>query len=190
MEWSASCLFLILNGQHRQVVALLGIAYELMDGLGHLFYHVLGLVAVLRQQTTGYIPDALIAKLLVPGILCLVQPVGEEEDSGVGIDVDLLLREFEVADDADGQVGVAGQLAHVATHQQRGIVATITVVEHTSLKVEHTDKDGDEHIGVVALVLCFVQGFYDAVGLADVARYVAEQRARDSHIEGGGHTLA
>ena len=113
--------------QHRQVVALLGIAHKGVDGLVHLLHHGGGTVVARNQQTLGNTPDALVAKLGVADVLGLVESVGEEENGGVPVDEDFLLRELPVGLDADGQVRVSGQHVDTATDEQGRVVTGIAV---------------------------------------------------------------
>ena len=117
---------------------------------------------------SGKLHDALVAKLRVIDVLGFVQTVCEEEDGRRLLQRDLLLLEIEVGDDTDGQVTVAGQQGDAAVHEQRSVVTGIAVAQLTRLQVECAHEECHEHIGVVALRLCLIQGIHDACGF----RYV------------------
>ena len=78
--------------QHRQVVALLGIAHKGVDGLVHLLHHRGGTVVARNLQTLGNTTDTLVAELGVADVLGLVESGGEKENGSVTVDEDLLLR--------------------------------------------------------------------------------------------------
>ena len=93
----------ILDGEHGEVIALLGVANKMADGLGHGLYQLLG-----RTLEGGKdAGDALIAKQLMPPILGLRQSVGKEEDGAAGNHVGFLLGEVPVRLNAYGEVAVA-----------------------------------------------------------------------------------
>ena len=99
----SDCFFLVLDGEHRQVVALLSGAYEGVHGVCHVPGDLRGLQQMVCNQRGGKLHDALVAKLRVIDVLGFVQTVCEEEDGRRLLQRDLLLLEIEVGDDADGQ---------------------------------------------------------------------------------------
>ena len=74
------CLFPDSEGQHREVVTLLSITNELVDGGGHCLNQFLG------RSFKGCedLVDALLAEKFMDAILGLRQPVGIEEQGHVG----------------------------------------------------------------------------------------------------------
>ena len=111
-------LLLILYGQHGEVVALFGLPYEVVDGIGHQLYECGGLVLSSPEQGLCHADDAVVAKLGVEDVLGLVESIGVEEDGGLRVEGDLLQGELPVGHDADGQVRVAGQRRHVLSDEQ------------------------------------------------------------------------
>ena len=80
----------VLNGKHREVVALFGTIDKIANSLVHLVSDVDRLMLVFCQEAVGYFCYTFVAKLFVAGILCLVQSVCKEEDGGVRIKVHIL----------------------------------------------------------------------------------------------------
>ncbi len=80
----------VLDGHHRQVVALFGIAHKLVYGLGHLLDEVSRLLLMVGEDMHGHIIDTLHLELGFVGVHGLRQSVGIEEDCGAGKDLRLL----------------------------------------------------------------------------------------------------
>ena len=64
------------KSQHREIVALLGVAYELVDGVGHRFNQLLWRSTLIGSDD---IRDALPAEKLAFAILGFCQTVGIKE---------------------------------------------------------------------------------------------------------------
>ena len=164
MKEHLTLLLGVLDSHHGEVVALFGITYELTDGGSHVANQISGRLPLFGKRLDGRFVDTLQAEQLVIGVLGLGQPVGKEEDSRSREDMSLLQRELPVGHDTDGKVGIDRQQAYTDTDEQGCIVTCITVTQAAGWQVEHTDKEGDEHIGFVHLDDGVVQGFDDAVG--------------------------
>ena len=178
----------VLDGQHGEIVALLGVADKGADGPAHAGDEVCGSVG--GRMLAGHVDDAVQSEQFVVDVLGLVQSVGVEEYGGLWCDGHLLLRELPAGHDAEWQVGVDGQLTDGVGNHQRRVVAGVAVVQQTVVQIEHADKGGDEHVGLVAFGQRVVEGYHNMVGLGGVSRDVAEERPCDSHDQRGRHTLA
>ena len=89
-----------MHSEHREVVALFGIADEGTHCFQHLLDERLSLMLTGGELTGGDLMDALIAELVVNGILSLRQTVGEEDDGGLRVDISLLGLELELGHNA------------------------------------------------------------------------------------------
>jgi hypothetical protein len=108
-----------LYGEHREVVALLGITYEAVYLLTHLLNELLRLVLTIGEHAVGYLEGTLITKLGMLCILGLCQSIGEKEDGGLWVNVNLLDIELEFGGNAQRQIGQTRQFSHLATYEQR-----------------------------------------------------------------------
>ena len=80
----------VLYGHHGEVVALLCLAYKLVDGGGHLTDEGTGLVTAMGEGLGCYVMDALQLELGIVAIHSLGEAVGEKEDGGAWGDGRLL----------------------------------------------------------------------------------------------------
>ena len=170
-----------LYGHHGQVVALLGIANELVDGFGHPGNQLVGLMLAAVECTAGHVGDALHLELGLVGIHSLGESVGKEEDGGAAVDLCLLQGELPFGPEADGDVRVAGQLSNASADEQGGIVAGVTVMQKTCGQVEHSNEEGHEHVVLIHVGNRLVHDGHDTVGHRLMGRYGAEGRTGHRH---------
>ena len=93
-----------MDGQHGQIVALLGIAHKCVDCLGDCSQDLLRLLAVACSKNSFH---ALQSKQLPLCVHRLGQSVGIEEEGGAGHDSGLLDNILHIVEHANGQVGIA-----------------------------------------------------------------------------------
>ena len=96
------CLLQVLQRQHSEVIALLGIAYELADSLSHLADECLWLGRCGFQHFL----NPFLAKHLALGIFGLVQTIGIEEEGSAWCE---LLIKGGTRDDGKGTTAILGQ---------------------------------------------------------------------------------
>ena len=96
----------ILDGHHRQVVALLGIADELADSVGHEGNELSGLLLSVRQCLHGHVVDTRHLELLLDSVHRLGEAVGEEENGGSGEYLCLLQGVLPLGPEAHGDVRI------------------------------------------------------------------------------------
>ena len=144
-------LWRVLDGEHRQVIALFLLIHELVHLTAHHVDHFLGssLCGLCKNLF-----DSADAELLVGNVFGLGQSIGVEEDRGVFIQNCLLRLEFEVFEQANGNIRYHGQgsdlLVAIRLENVRYVVAGIAVAEPSGRQVKHTDEEGDEDVFLVA----------------------------------------
>ena len=178
-----------MYSHHGQVVALLGIAHELMDSIGHTGYQLVGILLLIGQGTDSHVVDTFHLELIVFAIHRLGESIGEEQDGGACEDACLLKGIFPRRHETYRDIGVARQLTHTCSDEQWGVVTCITVVQTACRKVEHAHEESHKHVGLVHVGNGLVHRCHDAVGHGLVSRHGAEGRTGDSHEERSWHTL-
>ena len=109
------------------------------------------------------------------------------------MDDDLLFLILHILENGHRQVGLHGQsvglaaLVHVGHY--RGIVPGIAIAEAARGQVEHTDKQRDEHVGVVRVGHRVIDGGDNPSRVALLGSHDAHQTSGDSHHQRGRHPL-
>lgn len=150
-----------LNGEHGEVVTLLGIAYELVHGIGHSLNQLLWRAIEICDD----VGDALHAEKFVGSILGLRQSVSIEEEGRVGCYHGFLFGECHVGHRTNRKIRIAGQQGSIDV---RSVVTGVTVAQVTCGQIEHANKQCDEHIIVVALADVHIHGLHDMTRLCGV----------------------
>ena len=169
----------IVDYQHRQVIALLGFANKRMHAGGYGFEQLLGLKLAVGRKRLLYTFQTI---QLVLDVLRLCQSVSIEEQSGVRLQLRFLNTILHVVEQADRDVrqGIDIRQFPILQDDWR-IVASIAIAQTTSWQVEHTDKEGDENTGVVALAGDLIDGLHDMGGIVLMSREGTEQRMDHAH---------
>ena len=176
----------VFDGEHREIVALLGVADELVDSVGHRANQRLwrGVLFGLGGEDGRH---TILSELVVSSVFGLGQSVGIEEDGRAGRHHRFLFHELPVREGAYGQVRLDGEAVALDV---RRIMAAVAVRQSAGSQVEGADEEGDEHVVVVALADVGVHGLDDLSGAVGVGGDVAEERSADGHDEGSGNALA
>ena len=179
----------ILNSHHRQVVALLSIAYKLVDGISHYSNQLTGFLLMIGEGQFSDLVHALHLEQCMSGILCLSQTVSKEENSSTCEDLRLLQRVFPRRHETCRNIRIAWQHAYALAHEQRCIVTCIAIAHAACRQVKHTDEESDKHIGFVHVGHRGVESGYNTVGHRLMGRDSTEYRTGDCHEERRWHTL-
>ena len=157
-QYTLEMLGCIVNGQHRQVVALLSITNKLMYLTSDGFDQLSGLN---RAVGTKHLFDSFQAKLLAPGVLRLCQSVGIEEQCRVWLQLRFLHTILYVLEHPDRQMRHTIHRSHSSfspfsfspslLKNNRRVVTGIAVAQTPRRQIEHTDKHGHENIRLIAL---------------------------------------
>ena len=177
----------IANGEHRQVITLFCTAHKSAHSLVNGFQQFLRLHVSASSKYLLYLLDA---ELFVFTVLRLRQSVGIKEDGAIGLKIRLHHVIFHLIEQADGQMRFGLQTGPLTICQnQRDIVTGITIPQMTCRQVEHTDEQGDKHIGVVTLTSRFVDVLHDEARIVLMARESTEVRTGSRHQHGRRRTL-
>ena len=128
MRFDIALLANVLNGHHGEVVALVGIAHELVDSLGHPGDELSGLLLLITECLGGHVVDTLHLELVLTSIHCFCESVGEEEDSGAWEYLSLLRHVIPCREEADWHIRYTGQPAYTCADEQGSVMASITIV--------------------------------------------------------------
>ena len=150
----------------------------------------MGFVLPVCKGLGRYVAHALHLELSLVDVHRLGESVGEEEDGCAREDLCFLQGIFPCGPEAHGYVVVAGQFSDAFADKQGCIVACIAVVQVACGQVEHSDEEGDEHVGLVHADHCSVHGCDNFVGLRLAGGDGAEHSPGDCHEKRGGHTFA
>ena len=164
----------ILYCHHRQVIALLGITHELVNGIGHLLYEHAGFMLLVHTSTCGYLCDTFHLKLFTVAIHGFGQSVGEKEDGGTDKNLSHLQCVFPRRSETNRNVRIASQRTDAFADEQRSIMTGIAVVETPCWQVKHTNKERDKHMAFIHVGNRPVHRCHDAVRHRLVSRYCSE----------------
>ena len=162
----------IVDGQHRQVVALLGIAHKLFHGTRHLINEFL-YTFVLLIGLCQYL-HALLAKLLEIGVFSLGESVGIEEDDTMWFDDCFLSLKLMIRHNAQRYIrhhrqrmnilsrGIRSSGGASILNDQRSIMPSIAIAQTARRQVENTEEQRYEHHRLVRIRHRLVHQVHDA----------------------------
>ena len=156
----------------------------LLDFGGHIADDVVGGVEL---HTADDIHEAVVAKLLLLGVLGLVQSVAVDKEGAVLDILHGLADKLQARPEADGGVGLH---LHELAAQYRRVVTGIAVVHATGLQVDESEEHGDEHAVLVALAKLVVQAGCYLGGHHALLGHGTEQTGGLGHEQRGGDALA
>ena len=181
----------IVDGQHRQVVALLGIAHKFLHGTRHLVNEFL-YTFILLIGLSQYL-HALLAKLLEVGVFSLGESVRIEEDDTMWFDDCFLSFKLMIGHDAQRYIrhhrqrmnilsrGIRSSGGASVLDDQRSIVAGVAIAQAARRQVENTEEQCYEHHRLVGIRHRLVHQVHDACRIGFVGRERTEQRLCNCH---------
>ena len=191
LQHDLSLHLFIVDGQHRQVVALLGITHKLFHGARHLINEFL-YTFILLIGLSQYL-HALLAKLLEVGIFCLGESIRIEEDDTMWFDDCFLSFKLMIGHDAQWYIrhhrqrmnilsrGIRSSGGASILNDQRSIMASVAIAQTARRQVENTEEQRYEHHRLVRIRHRLVHQVHDACRIGFVGRERAEQRLCDGH---------
>ena len=168
----------IAYGEHCQVVALFRPFCETPDFIPDALDQRLGVRSCL---TFKYLYHTRFRELLARDVLRLGHAVGIQEQRGAGRQVALLRLEIDAFEHAHREVCDDRQVLRISRNDDGVVVACVAVSHMSGLKIQHSDEEGHEHIGLVVAAGCVVDGPHDDGGVVVVLGEQAEQRVRHGH---------
>ena len=174
-----------MDEEHREVVALRGVAHE--PGDEPLDVLQVGLGRLPPVQCFDY---TFFAKLLMHDVLRFREPVGIQEDRIVVAERHLLLHIIPAADDSQGQVGFDREFPDAVGEGERRIVSGVAVTQITGGEVLNAAEERHEHVVLVHGRQAVVDGAHDEPGAVFLGRQGAERSARHGHHERSRDSLS
>ena len=177
-----------MDGEHRQVVALLGLSHETVGGFSH----------CLQQSPAVFLPG-------VPGqhiqhplpreqfpllILGFGKAVRIQEYRCPGRQLTLLRHVPGVREHAHRQVRFRFQDLRRLTQQHRPVMTGVAILQPAGRKVQHTQEEGDEHRRLIALATGFVHGSENVRRIVQARGDHTEKRLHHRHHHGGRNAFA